>query len=112
MSHLFQRRNVMSRKAIYLPLVITIIFSALLLGLVSSCAPPSGSTMFGDRIGLLYIEGIITSGQPSESFFITGGATSDHIVEVVNQAIDDNGIKALVVRINSRRLGCRKPGNL
>ena len=91
----------MSRTAIYIPIVITIIFSALLLGLVSSCAPPSGSNIFGDRIGLLYVEGVITSGQPADSFFITGGTTSDHIVEVVNQAIEDDGIKALVVRINS-----------
>lgn len=91
----------MSRIAIYIPLVIAIIFSALLMTLISSCAPPSGSNMFGDRIGLLYVEGVITSGQPADSFFITGGTTSDRIVEVVNQAIDDDGIRALVVRINS-----------
>ncbi len=91
----------MSRKAIYIPLVITAIFAALVLGLVSSCAPPSGTTIFGDRIGLLYIDGIIMSGRPMDSFFYSAGVTSDRIVEVVEQAIDDDGIKALVVRINS-----------
>jgi len=58
--------------------------------------------MFGDRIGLLYIEGVIMAGSGDASLLNpSGGATSDHIVEVVNQAIDDTGIKALVVRINS-----------
>jgi protease-4 len=91
----------MSRKAIFLPLIITLVFAGLLLGLISSCAPPSGTGMFGDRIGLLYIDGIIMSGKSSDSFLYSAGVTSDHIVEVVRQAIDDKGIKALVVRINS-----------
>lgn len=92
----------MKLKAVFLPIIITIIFGALLLGTISSCAVPTSTSIFGDRIGLLYVEGIIMSGSAGgDLFFPTGGATSDHIVEVVSQAIDDNGIKALVVRINS-----------
>ena len=92
----------MSRKAIYIPIIITIIFGALLLGTISSCSTPGATGMFGDRIGLLYVEGVIMSGRGNTDVFgMASGATSDHIVEVVNQAIDDNGIKALVVRINS-----------
>jgi len=86
----------MFRKAVLLPVAITVVFSALLLGLMPSCTTP----VMG-RIGLVYIEGVITSGKQYDSLFVTGGVTSDHIVEVVRQAIDDPGIKALVVRINS-----------
>lgn len=92
----------MSRRAILLPLVITLLFAALSLGLIASCAmPSSGTGMFGERVGLLYIEGIISSGDQGDGFFYMGGTSSDHIMEVVKQAIDDKGIKALVVRINS-----------
>ncbi len=93
----------MKRRALLLPLIIVLVFAALSLSLIASCAIPSSGTgsIFGDRIGLLYVEGIITTASPGDSLFFTGGTSSDHIVEVVNQAIEDKGIKALVVRINS-----------
>lgn len=92
----------MSRKAILLPLTIFAVFMALSVTLISSCTPPTSGTVFGDRIGLLYVEGVIMSGNPSSSmFFGATGAYSDHIVQVVEQAIQDKGIKAIVVRVNS-----------
>jgi len=98
---LLVRRLHMSRIAVYLPVGIMVVFLALVVSLVSSCAPPTGATMFGDRIGLIYVDGVIMSGGSSDSIMFASGASSDHIVQVVKQAIDDNGIKALVVRINS-----------
>ncbi len=87
----------MSRKAKYLPHAETLIFVAMVLALVPSCAVP---TLPG-RIALLRIDGIIMSGASGDSMFFSAGTTSDHIMEVVNQAIDDPGIEAMVVRINS-----------
>ncbi len=92
----------MSSRAVFIPIIITLIFGALLVGLISSCVPSTSTSLFGERVGLLYVDGIIMSGRSGDNpFFPSGGATSDHIVEVVNQAIDDVGVKALVVRINS-----------
>lgn len=71
--------------------------------LISSCSLPSPGTtsFFGDRVGLLYVDGIITAGGGGDDLFYSSGASSNHIVEVVNQALEDDGVKALVVRINS-----------
>jgi protease-4 len=92
----------MSRRAVLLPLIITLLFAALSLGLIASCAmPATGRSIFGDRVGLLYIEGIIATGRQGDSFFYMGETTSDHISKVVKQAVDDKGVKALVVRVNS-----------
>lgn len=92
----------MRSRAYILSLMIIIIFAALSLGLLASCTIPSGPvSLGGDRVGLLYIEGIIMSGEPSEFSVFSEGAKSDHIVDVIQQAIDDKGIKALVIRINS-----------
>ena len=92
----------MKRKAILIPTIIVLVFVALLAGLISSCAMPGQVTSIGgDRVGLLYIEGLITSGKGNELALVETGAASDHIVEVIQQAIDDKGIKALVLRINS-----------
>jgi len=90
----------MKRNVILLPLVIVLVFAVLSIGLIASCAAPSGITG-GNRVGLLYIEGLIMSGKASDFPFASAGAMSDHIVEVIQQAIDDKGIKALVIRINS-----------
>ncbi|HDS29411.1 MAG TPA: signal peptide peptidase SppA [Firmicutes bacterium] len=93
----------MKRSAVLLPVSIVLVFGALSLFLLSSCAMPpmSSSGLFGDRVGLIRLEGVISAGSGSQGLMYSGGVSSDHIVEVVNQAIDDKGIKALVVRINS-----------
>jgi protease-4 len=92
----------MRRYSILLPIVILLVFAALCLTLFSSCAMPTGAaSLTGNRVGLLYLEGLIMSGKASDFPFGSGGVMSDHIVEVIQQAIDDNGVKALVLRINS-----------
>jgi protease-4 len=92
----------MKRRAILLPTIIVLIFVALSVGLIASCATPSTvSGLGGDRVGLLYIEGLIMSGKASDFSLMATGTMSDHIIEIIQQAIDDKGIKALVLRINS-----------
>jgi len=90
----------MRRKALLLPLGIFLVFVLFSVALLTSCGIPTPSPL-GDRVGLLYIEGLIMSGKQSDLGLISGGAMSDHIVEVIHQAIEDRGIKALVLRINS-----------
>jgi len=91
----------MLRKPVLLPVIIILVFTLLIVMLVSSCAPPTSTAMFGDRIGLLYVEGVIMSGGATDDLFGSQNATSDSIVETIGQAIDDPGIRAIVVRINS-----------
>jgi protease-4 len=92
----------MKRRTLLLSVILGVLFAGLSLGLLASCSMPSGTvSLAGDRVGLLYIEGVIMSGRASDFPFGATGAMSDHIVEVVQQAIDDKGIKALVLRINS-----------
>jgi protease-4 len=76
---------------------VVFIFVTLVLALIPSCSIPT----IPGRIALVRIDGIIMSGSSTDSMFFSAGTTSDHIVEVVNQAIDDPGIEAMVVRINS-----------
>jgi protease IV len=92
----------MTRRAFLIPVIIVLIFAGLSLGLLASCSMPTGvASITGDRIGLLYIEGLIQSGRPSDLSFVSTGTTSDRLVEIIQQAIDDKGIKGMVVRINS-----------
>ncbi|HEX9746446.1 MAG TPA: signal peptide peptidase SppA [bacterium] len=91
------------KKSIFIPIAIIAVFGILSITLISSCGAPSGSgtNLFSDRVGLLYVEGIIASGSSADNPFISTGVTSDGIVELIEQAIDDNHVKAIVVRVNS-----------
>ncbi len=64
-------------------------------GLFSSAAS-------GDRVGVLYVSGVIHSGR-SGAGGLMGSRTSgsDSIVSMIENAAADPGVKALVVRINS-----------
>ncbi len=60
------------------------------------------SASSGDRVGVLYISGVIYSGR-SGAGGLMGSRTSgsDSIVSMIENAAVDPGVKALVVRINS-----------
>ncbi|HPI76405.1 MAG TPA: signal peptide peptidase SppA [bacterium] len=60
------------------------------------------SASSGDRVGVLYISGVIHSGRSGAGGFM-GSRTSgsDSIVSMIENAAVDPGVKALVVRINS-----------
>ena len=82
------------------------ILSVLLLAMsftLYSCFNVSTGEYYGgkDRVALLRIEGVITSGEAAGSFFGVTGAYSDSIVSALREAIEDDAIKALVVRVNS-----------
>lgn len=82
------------------------ILSVLLLAMsftLYSCFNVSSGEYYGgkDRVALLRIEGVITSGEAAGSFFGATGAHSDSIISALREAIEDDSIKALVVRVNS-----------
>ncbi len=82
------------------------ILSVLLLAMsftLYSCFNVSSGEIYGgkDRVALLRIEGVITSGEAAGSFFGATGAHSDSIISALREAIEDDSIKALVVRVNS-----------
>lgn len=52
-------------------------------------------------MALLRIEGVITSGEAAGSLFGATGAHSDTIISILREAVEDDTIKALVVRVNS-----------
>ena len=54
-----------------------------------------------ERVALLRVEGIITSGEQVPSLFAMPGAFADSIVSALREVVEDDKIKALVVRVNS-----------
>jgi protease-4 len=54
-----------------------------------------------DRVALLRIEGVITAGERQPGMFAMAGAYSDTIVSSLRKAVEDDTIKALVIRVNS-----------
>lgn len=55
----------------------------------------------GDRIGVIYISGVIHSGRSAGGFFGEDTAGSDSLVRLIEKAGRDDGIRAIVVRVNS-----------
>lgn len=70
---------------------------------MNSCFNVSSGDYYGgkDRVALLRIEGVIQSGEGAGGLFGVTGAYSDSIVSSLREAIEDDSIKALVVRVNS-----------
>lgn len=55
----------------------------------------------GESVAVIYASGAITTGRSSNSPFSTQMVGSDTIVEAVNQAAEDDTIKAIVLRVDS-----------
>lgn len=56
----------------------------------------------GDRIGLLYITGVISSGSSTPSGLMGGGSSgSDSIVRLLRKSSENSNLKAIIIRINS-----------
>ncbi len=55
----------------------------------------------GERVAIIFASGAITTGSSSDSMFGGQMAGSDTIVKAVNDAANDNGIKAIVLRVDS-----------
>ena len=56
---------------------------------------------YGDRVALIRVEGIITSGRRSPGFLDRGGAGAEHIVDLLESFRKDKSVKSAVLRINS-----------
>lgn len=86
-------------------LVVGIIAAVLLLSLVIALAGrPQGEEIIGKRnngaIGVIYIEGVITSGRTQGGVF-GGEAGSGDLLDQIRRAREDVNIKAVLLRINS-----------
>lgn len=71
---------------------------------IASCTDFSSSNIAysGERIGLIHINGVITSEQNEMNAFMpTGGTDSETVVQQLDEARKDNNIKAVVIRVNS-----------
>lgn len=60
------------------------------------------SSVGGDRIGLMYITGVITSGRSASGGFMNEGSSgSDSIVRMLRKASENKSLKAIIIRVNS-----------
>ena len=64
-------------------------------------SPDSLGLNTGEKIAVIYASGTITSGKSSSGTFGGENVGSDTIVDAVNQAANDNSIKAIVLRVDS-----------
>jgi protease IV len=55
----------------------------------------------GDRIGLIYISGVIHAGRSTGSFLSEDTSGSDSLVRILDRVSRDDGVKAIVIRVNS-----------
>ncbi|MBA2379948.1 MAG: signal peptide peptidase SppA [Blastocatellia bacterium] len=55
----------------------------------------------GERVAIIFASGAITTGSSSDGVFGGQMAGSDTIVKAVNDAANDNGVKAIVLRVDS-----------
>jgi protease-4 len=61
-----------------------------------------GSSLSGERIALIHIEGPITASSGGGGLFGGGGiASSDNLCDLLYRAQEDSGVKAVLLRINS-----------
>jgi len=82
--------------------ILTCLLVALSFFIYSCYTMSTGSYTGGkDRVALLRIEGIITSGEGMGGMFGISGAYSDSIVSTLRKVVEDSNIKALVIRVNS-----------
>ena len=79
---------------ILLPVIIALFIGALML--VAKSGAPSGG-----QVGVIRVEGIITSGRGSAGFLGDGVAGSEHIVKLLEKFRNDDSVKSLVLRVNS-----------
>lgn len=84
-------------------LVLGIIAGVIALSLIAAVAADprkTANSQKGERIGVIYVEGVIT-GTREEAGLFSGAAGSHTIMEQLKQAREDEGIKAVLIRINS-----------
>ncbi|MGL5514430.1 MAG: signal peptide peptidase SppA [Sporomusa sp.] len=88
----------MFKKSVVL-LLILIVGVSMLVGLFIT---PSlnNKKMAGEKLAVIYVEGMIVGGRGQVGLFSEGGGT-DHLIRQLHTARDDASVKAVVLRINS-----------
>lgn len=81
--------------AVLVPLLIVIAIAAAWVGIGIA------GTGFGDKVALIHVDGVITSGRGSGGLFGDGSAGSEYVVGLLERARKDGSVKSVVVRINS-----------
>ena len=93
----------MNQKRTVIIIIVVVVFMLLLL------AAGIGAVVFmahkgphgGGDIGLIRIEGVITSGRGSASFLGESGAGAERIIDMLEEFRKNDSLKSLVLRINS-----------
>lgn len=82
--------------------LIVIITLAVFIGISCNDFTSAGIPYSGERVGLIHISGVITAEQSEMNPFMpTGGTSSETVVQQIDEAIKDDNIKAVVMRVNS-----------
>jgi protease-4 len=71
-----------------------------MVGMISAGARYGGATTTGN-MALIRVEGVITAGGAGGGVFGGGGASAEEIVQQLQKAANDSGVKAILIRINS-----------
>ncbi|MFQ5596034.1 MAG: signal peptide peptidase SppA [Anaerolineae bacterium] len=79
---------------------------ALIGRLAPEVEPTAGTAGFpsvgtGPAVGIIHVQGVILSGEPSSPFVTDGNAYSKQIIDQLRQAEKDFDVKAILLRINS-----------
>jgi protease-4 len=83
-------------------LLVLLLGGAVLMVVVAVAVMGQGQgTGLGPKVALINIEGVITAGAGGSGLFGGSEAGSVRIVQLIRQAEDDSGVKAVVLRINS-----------
>jgi protease-4 len=69
--------------------------------IVAASSQSTQTTGIGPAVGVIYVEGVIFSGESSPDVFGSSGAGSATIVELIQRANEDSDIKAIVLRVDS-----------
>jgi protease-4 len=91
----------MNRKTAVIIFFLGVTILLLISGIVIFALLTAGFTSPYRSIGLIRIEGVITSGKRSPGFFVSGEAGAESIVEQLESFRKDRAVRSLVIRINS-----------
>ncbi|MDL2280393.1 signal peptide peptidase SppA [Selenomonadales bacterium OttesenSCG-928-I06] len=86
----------MSKKNVVLGIGILIVLSML----VSAFYPSNLGSSAGEKVAVIYIEGVITGGTQPNSF-VSSNCNTDAVIKQIRSAKNDPGVRAVVLRINS-----------
>jgi len=90
----------MYKKSVIIVIGIVIVLSLIGLAFHGLGAKNKGKVSQSDKIGIIYVDGVIIGGRGQSSVLMEQGGT-DQIIKQIHQARDDGSVKAVVLRVNS-----------